>query len=120
LSRGAIEAVMGIGYPYRRDASADAVLSSLRIHEPHRITANATDSAQDDTYRLPLEQVLSVDAGGEIVETRNVVVRLGDEMPSVDAMTIPPGAKLVESKRVAAQRLLEELDRPPVRSKSDD
>jgi hypothetical protein len=120
LSRGAIEAVLGIGYPYRNDASADAVLGALRVHEPHRISANATGSVQDEAYRLPLEQVLRVDAGGEIVETRNVVVRLGDEMPSADVMTIPPGAKWVESKRVATQRLLDELDRPPVRSKSDD
>lgn len=113
LSRAAVEAVMGIGYPHRRDSSADVVLGALRSRE-RRLSNNAVGTAEAaDEYHLPLEQIVRFDVGGETVETRNVVVRLGDELPSTDVLAIPPGAKLVESKAVAIQRHLEELDRPP-------
>jgi hypothetical protein len=109
LSRGAVEALMGIGYPNRHDSSADVVLGALRSRE-RGISSNAVGAAEQ--YRLPLEHVVRFEVGGETMETRNVVVRLGDELPPMDVLTIPPGAKLVESKAVAAQRLLEELDHP--------
>lgn len=124
MSRAAVEAVMGIGYPHRTDSSSDVVLGALRVRAPRIANnaygakaADAVDAA--DAYGLPLEHVVRVEVGGETVETRNVVVRLGDELPSLDVLSIPPGAKLVESKAVAAQRLLEELDRPPSRSTND-
>ena len=112
LSRAAVEAVMGIGYPHRRDPSADVVLGALRSRD-RRLSNNAAGAEAADEYHLPLEQIVRFDVGGEMVETRNVVVRLGDEMPSADVLTIPPGATLVESKTEAVQRHLEELDRPP-------
>jgi hypothetical protein len=118
MNRAAVEAVMGIGYPHRTDSSADVVLGALRVRSP-RIAGNAAGADTTDSYGLPLEHVVRVEVGGETIETRNVVVRLGDEMPSMDVLSIPPGAKLVESKAVAAQRLLEELDRPPSRSTND-
>lgn len=120
LSRAAVEAVMGIGYPHRRDPSADVVLGALRSRQP-RMANNAGGAAEAaDEYRLPLEHVVRTDLGGEIFETRNTVVRVGDEMPSTEVLSIPPGAKLVESKAVATRRLLEELDRPPTRSNNND
>jgi len=119
MSRGAVEAVMGIGYPHRHDPSADVVLGALRSHD-RRVASNAAGAEVADEYHLPLEQVVRFDVGGETVETRNIVVRLGDELPSADVLTIPPGAKLVESKAVAVQRLLDELDRPPARSHGND
>ncbi|MFL6247289.1 MAG: hypothetical protein ACJ74H_14755 [Thermoanaerobaculia bacterium] len=107
LSRGAAEALMGLGYPYRADPAADVVLDQLRTHERGISTNSLTEE-----YRLPLEHVLRVEVDGETIETRNVVKRLGHELPPLNVLTIPPGAKLVESRAVALQRLLEELDRP--------
>ena len=106
LSRDAVEALMGIGYPHRADPGAAAVLDSLRPAD-RRISTNAVAE-----YRLPLEHVVRVEVDGETIETRNLVKRVGDELPPLDLLTIPPGAKLVESKAVAMQRLLDELDRP--------
>lgn len=108
LSRGAIEAILGTGYPHRPDATGDVMLGALRSHDK-RIATNSAEASADE-YHLPLEQVFRFEAGGESMETRNVVVRLGNELPPAEALTIPPGAKLVESKTVAMQRLLEELD----------
>lgn len=107
--RGAIEAILGIGYPYPPNEGAAVILGSLRSRE-HKV---ATTAAAADEYHLPLEQVLRHDIGGESVETRNVVVRIGHELAPVDALAIPSGAKLVESKAITARKLLEELDRPP-------
>jgi hypothetical protein len=106
LSRDAVEALMGIGYPHRADPGAAAVLDSLRPHE-RGVSTNTVEE-----YRLPLEHIVRVEMDGQTVETRNVVKRVGNELPPLDILSIPPGAKLVESKTVAMQRLLEELDRP--------
>jgi hypothetical protein len=110
LSRSAIEALLGIGYPYRANDDAEMLLGALRSRERSRIATNA--AAEADEYHLPREQVLRQDVGGETIETRNVVLRIGHELPPLDALAIPPGAQLVESKIVATRRLLEELDRP--------
>lgn len=107
LSRGAIEALLGIGYPQRADATGEVMLGALRSRDK-KVASDAAASAEE--YHLPLEQVFRFEAGGEAMETRNVVVRIGAELPPTDALTIPPGAKLVESKAVALQRALEELD----------
>jgi hypothetical protein len=107
LSRGAIEAIMGTGYPQHVDTAGDMMLDALRAHD-RKVASNGVASAEE--YHLPLEQVVRFEAGGETLETRNVVVRIGSELPPADALTIPPGAKLVKSKAVALQRMLEELD----------
>lgn len=116
LSRDAIEAILGTGYPHRPDPTGEVMLGALRSRGK-RVAANgvessAVDSRAAEEYHLPLEQVFRFEAGGESMETRNVVVRLGNELPPAEALTLPPGAKLVESKTVAMQRLLEELDGP--------
>ncbi|HKR67023.1 MAG TPA: hypothetical protein VJZ00_25065 [Thermoanaerobaculia bacterium] len=108
LSRGAVEAIMGIGYPHRASNVGDVLLGALRSHDNKRVQTNGV--AAEDEYHLPMEQVFRFETGGESVETRNVVTRIGNELVPAEALTIPPGAKLVESKAVAMQRLLEELD----------
>ena len=95
-------------------------MGALRSRERNVASNAAGINAVADEYHLPLEHVVRFEVGGETIETRNVVVRLGNELPSPDVMTIPPGAKLVESKAVAVQRLLDELDRPPARSNGND
>jgi hypothetical protein len=104
MSREAVEALMGIGYPNRPDPAAALVLD--------RSQRGISTNAAGPEYRLPLEHVVRVEVDGETLETRNIVKRIGGELPPLDLITIPPGAKLVESKTVAMQRLLEELDRP--------
>ncbi|MGZ5432661.1 MAG: hypothetical protein ACXW5U_26590 [Thermoanaerobaculia bacterium] len=107
LSREAVEALLGSGYPNRRDEASDAILGALR--SPRGPRSNEALTTEDD-YFLPLEYVVGYDLDGQRVETRNVVVRIGSELPPADRMAMPPGAKLVESDAVAARRLLDELD----------
>lgn len=110
LSRAAVEALTGLGYPNPRAASADAVLGALRSNE-QRAVGKSGGAVAEDEYHLPLEYASVVDIGGETLETRNVVVRVGNELAPPDLLAIPPGATLVESDAVAARRMLDDLDR---------
>ncbi len=111
LSRGAVEALMGLSYPNTPDASASIVLDALRPERP-KLVANSTSASSDDEYRLPLEHIVRFDIDGETVESRSVIMRLGAELAPPDVLAIPPGAKLVESRAVAVRKQLDELEHP--------
>ncbi|HJQ40767.1 MAG TPA: hypothetical protein VKB93_26815 [Thermoanaerobaculia bacterium] len=112
LSRGAVEALMGLSYPNTPDASASVILDALRPAAGKKLVANATSAAADDEYRLPLEHIVRFDLDGETLESRSVVTRLGNELAPPDILAIPPGAKLVESRAVAVRKELDELEHP--------
>lgn len=116
LGRAAIEALLGTGYPNRRDDSADAILAALRTGRGATAATNSSSAAAttEGEYHLPLQYNVRVDIGGEVVEVRNVVLRVGNELAPPDVLAVPPGATLVESDVVTAQRMLEELDGAPV------
>ncbi len=110
LSRAAAEALLGFGYPNAHNDAGEAVLSALRVTQ-ERGAATANAAASEGEYHVPLEYSIAVDFDGESVETRNTVLRVGAELPPPEVLSIPPGAKLVESEIVTTWRLLEELDR---------
>lgn len=107
VSRAAAEVLLGVAYPNRPDPAAEVLLGALRSKQP-RVASNAEAAPAD--YHLPLEHVLRHEFGGETVEARNVVIRVGSELPPPDILAVPPGARLVESDAIAARRMLEELD----------
>lgn len=110
LSRDAVEVLLGVAYPARRDVTVDPVVGSLRSKQRHAVVNTATTANAVADYALPLEQIVQMDAGGEIVEVRNTVVRVGSELAPAEVLIVPPGARLVESTAVAARRMLDELD----------
>lgn len=112
LSRDAADALLGTGYPNRRDDRTDVVLAALRSRDRSVSTNDAQRAPAADRYSLPLEQDVLIEIGGDVVETRNVVLRVGNELPPPDLLVVPPGAKLVESDLVMSRRMLEELDHP--------
>lgn len=105
LSRDAVEVLLGVAYPARRDVTVDDVVGSLRSNQRHRVSTNSNSVA--DEYALPLEQIVQL---GDDLEMRNTVVRVGSELAPAEALIVPPGARLVESTAVGARRMLEELD----------
>jgi hypothetical protein len=107
LSRAAAEVLLGVAYPNRPDLAAEVLMGALRDKQP-RVASNG--EAAPAEYHIPLEHVVRHEFGGETVEARNVVLRVGSELPPPDILAVPPGAKLVESDAVAARRILEELD----------
>ena len=105
ITRNAAEVLLGLAYPNRPDPAAEVLLGALRSKQP-RI---ASDAAGPE-YHLPLEQVMRHEMEGEVLEIRNVVVRVGNELPPPEVMAVPAGARLVESGAVAARRISDELD----------
>ena len=119
LSRGAVEALLGLSYPNAADAASGVVLDALRAERP-RLAASSTSSASaanaESEYHLPLEHIVRFEIDGEAIEARAVVTRVGNELAPPDVLAIPPGAKLVDSADVATRKQLEELEHPSASS----
>ena len=113
VSRAALEVLMGTAWPRRSDASSDVLVGALRSKERRAVATGAAAGAAQNEYHLPLEHVTRFEIEGETVETRNVVLRIGSELPPPDVLAVPPGARLVESEAIVARRMLEELDGAP-------
>lgn len=116
ISRAAMDALVGFGYPNAPNSAADVVAGALRENARRVASAGTSAGGAEGRYALPLEYNVRHVIGEESIETRNVVTRIGAEIAPRDRVAIPLGAKLVESQAVAARRLLEELDRLPVSS----
>jgi hypothetical protein len=113
MSRGAVEALLGLSYPNAADATSEVILGALRAERP-RLAANSTSSTDSESeYHLPLEHIVRFEIDGEAIEARAVVTRVGTELAPPDVLAIPPGAKLVDSADVAVRKQLEELEHPP-------
>jgi len=118
LSRGAVEALLGLAYPSAPDATAGVVLDVLRAERPRLAQSSAAGSSAtaESEYRLPLEHIVRFDIDGETIESRSVVLRIGSELAPPEVLAIPPGAKLVDSGIVAARKQLDDLEHPPASS----
>lgn len=114
LSREALEVLLGSAYPGTRNEQHDIVIAAAAGNGGGRqIASNSATAAE--TYALPLEQNFDLAVGDEHVEFRSTVLRVGNEPPPADAVAIPPGARLVESRTAAVVRELELIDSPPLR-----
>lgn len=114
LSREAFDVIVGAAYP--KDGSTIAELSRSAAHRRSLQALSVGSSSAPETFGLPLEQSVSVETPGETVTATNRVTRIGDEQVAPELITVPAGAKRVESRLLQAQRLAEEVDalpRPP-------
>lgn len=108
LSRPALEALLGLGHPNRRDEGGEALVEAL-ARSGSRIAADAAGASTRE-LPFPLEHVMRIEMDGEVIERASVVLRVGEELPPPERLAVPPGATLVESRHVAAHRLMLELD----------
>lgn len=98
LSKDALEVLLGSAYPGVRRSEHDVVLSAA--------------SQAQASYSLPIEQVISFDLEGQQLEFRTSVVRVGDETPPADLVSIPAGARLVVSRIVAVSQEIDQINHP--------
>jgi hypothetical protein len=112
LSREAFDVVIGAAYPADGAATADLARGAAKRDGGVRA---ASAGAVPDSYGLPIEQTFRWNAGGENLVSSNRVTRVGDETAPAELITIPPGARLVESRRIETKRLADQLDSIPVR-----
>jgi hypothetical protein len=101
VSREALEILLGSAYPGTRSSVHDVILS-----------AAAANRASDATYALPVEQVIRYEVEGQNLEFRSTIVRVGNEAPPAELVSIPAGARLVVSRTVAVQREIDQFDHP--------
>jgi hypothetical protein len=106
LSRAALDAISGAGYPNKSSDQQEAVA---------RVCARNADVPGAKTtgvvaYGLPLEQSIAFEAGAATPLTvRNTIVRMTNELPPPELLAIPAGAKLVDSRAAQMQKVLREL-----------
>lgn len=103
LSRSAVEVLIGAAYPNRRRAEHDEILDASRKR------GRGLQSQASDLHALPVEQTVR----HEGLTLRSSIVSITAERVPQDALLIPPGAKLVESRIVRLARELRDLDRLP-------
>lgn len=110
VSRSAFEALVGSAYPNRGSEQQNAVaLACARTR-----AVSAADASGAESYGIPLEQTITFEAGsGKTLTIRNSVISVTNELPPPDVLTIPAGAKLIESRAARMQKALRELKEPP-------
>jgi hypothetical protein len=85
----------------------------------HRALERAASRTGDTTtFSLPIEQRRHVVEGGETIELREAITRIGSETPPAAALEIPRGAVRVDSWRLRAERELHDLDTLPARERN--
>jgi hypothetical protein len=112
LSREALEVLIGAAYPGTRRADHDVILSAAAGNRLPVASQSAGADAAPESYGLPLEQVVRYDIDGQQLEFRTSVMRVVNEPPPADAISIPAGARLVPSRTAAVTRELELLENP--------
>lgn len=106
LSRAALEVLLGVAYP---GAAAEHDQVTIAMAAANEVAASAATS----TYALPAEVRIIHAVGNDQLETRNEVIRVGNEEPSPELLAIPAGATRVELPRAALARELREADHLP-------
>jgi hypothetical protein len=111
LSKAALEVLIGAAFPHPRTDVHDAILdvASNRSGGGQRAIANSDDAS----YALPIEQSMTFAVDGETITITSKVVDVRYEAAPPATVTIPPGARLVESNTVRLARELREADQLP-------
>jgi len=103
LSKDALDVLIGSAFPGSPKDEDGAIANAARGR-----AANAGG------YALPVEQLFQFEAEGQKAEYRDVVLRVGAEAPPADAVAIPAGATLVESRLIQTTRMIDAIDRLPL------
>ncbi len=103
LSKDALDVLIGAAYPGKREAEDHVIVEAARA----RGVAEKSSAAR---YALPVEQHHGYVIDGSRAEVRDLVTRVGDELAPAEALAIPPGATLVESRMLIRTRMIEALD----------
>lgn len=108
LSRSAVEVLIGASYPNARRPEHEALLRAAAA--PQRDRDAITKAAAETTYGLPVDQSITYVMGAESLTMRSSIVDVRSELAPPDLVTIPPGARQVESRAVRLAREQRELD----------
>jgi hypothetical protein len=113
LNRAALDVLLGAAYPARPSRQHENLVRAAAARVEGRAVRSTAAEPVQETFGLPAEQSTTWDFEGKSITLRNVITRVGDELPPPDLIAIPPGAMRVESRFTAIPRLSEELDGRP-------
>lgn len=114
LSKDALDVITGSAYPANPKEEDAAIALAAKGHAPAVASQSTGGAKTAERYGLPVEQVFRFDVEGQQAEYRDVVMRVGDEVPPADLVAIPAGAKLVESRLLKTTRMIDAIDRLPL------
>ena len=114
LSKDALDVISGSAFPANPKEEDAAIASAARGRAPAVASQSTGGAKAAERYGLPVEQVFRFEVEGQQAEYRDVVVRVGDEVPPADLVAIPAGAKLVESRLLKTSRMIDAIDRLPL------
>lgn len=108
VSRAALDVLLGAAYPNRPVPYHGHLVRAATRSRGREVK---TDVAATESYGLPADQATTWQVEGQTVTLRSVVTRVGDEFPAPSILSIPAGARRVESRATTVPRFAEELDR---------
>ena len=108
LSRSAAEVLLGIAYPGTPSEHDQVTLAMLSSEE-----VSALSTTTDRGHALAAEVRITYTVGSETIESRNEVVRVGNEEPSPELLAIPAGATKIELPRATLSREMRDVDHLP-------
>jgi hypothetical protein len=111
VSREALDALIGAAYPNRRTSEHEALTRAAGGGVERAQTESA--QARIGSFSLPLDETITWDLEDSRLTMRSSVIAVTADVAPAEVLMIPPGAKRVQSPRVALPRLLEELDKLP-------
>jgi len=114
LSKDALDVITGSAFPANPKEEDAAIASAAKGHAPAIASQSTNGARQADRYGLPVEQLFRFEVEGQQAEYRDIVVRVGAEIPPADLVAIPAGAKLVESRLITTSRMVDAIDRLPL------
>ncbi|HVS33075.1 MAG TPA: hypothetical protein VMS98_16635 [Thermoanaerobaculia bacterium] len=109
MSRDALDALLGAGYPNERSWQHDAITRAAAPAQA-RMQAATDAVSKKPVYALPADQSMTWQIDGRELTLRNAIIAVDNRPPPAALLLIPRGAKQVESHAVTTQRLLKELD----------
>ena len=112
LSKAALEVLIGASFPHPRGDVHEAILnvaSNATGGSGRRPIANNVDAS----YALPIEQSVTFTLDGETITVKSTVIDVRAEVAPPGMVTIPPGARRIESNAVRLARELREADQLP-------
>ncbi len=116
ISKDALEVLLGSAYPGVRTAEHEAALSAAGP-QGRTVAAQSAMSQAAESFALPVEETVRYDMGGERVEFRTTVVRIGGEAAPADLTAIPAGARLITSRIIAATEEVDRIVHPTIPAK---
>jgi hypothetical protein len=112
LSKAALEVLIGAAFPHPHTDVHEAILN-VAASAPGGGNRRVTGSGADASYALPVEQSVTFNVDGQSLTVTSTVIDVRAEAAPPGTVTIPPGARLVESNAVRLARELRDADQLP-------